>query len=58
MKVYITPTFKIDVTDWYEDERLTLEEKLEKLKDELSDYSTFMPLCDYKTLQTVEVDID
>lgn len=58
MKAFITPTFEVDVTDWYEDERLTLQEKIEKLKEDLSDYSVFMAHCDYKALKNVEVDIE
>ena len=57
MKALVTATFEIDVTDWYEDERLTKTEKTERLKEELSDFSVFMPLFEYRDLKDVEVKV-
>jgi len=57
MKAIIKPTYEIDVSEWYEDEGLTNKEKIEQLKEDLSDFSVFMLHCDYQALKDVEVDI-
>lgn len=57
MKVIVRPTFEIEVSDWYEGERLTEEEKIIKLKEELSDFSVFMLHFDYENLQDVDVEV-
>ena len=57
MKALITASFEIDVTDWYEGERLTKTEKFNKVKEELADYSVFMPLAKYEHLKDVNVEI-
>ena len=57
MKAIFKPTFEIDVTDWYAGERLTKKEKIEKLKEELSDFSVFMVHADYGNLKKIEVDV-
>ena len=57
MKAIIKPVFEIDVTDWYEDDRLTKKEKIEKLKEELEDFSVFMPQCEYSNLKGVKIEI-
>jgi hypothetical protein len=55
MKAIIKPVFEIDVSDWYEDERLTKKEKIAKLKEDLSDFSVFMIHCDYEALKDIKV---
>lgn len=55
MKAVFKPTFEIDVTDWFKDERLTKVEKIERLKEELSDYSVFMLHAQYEALKDIEV---
>lgn len=55
MKAIIIATFEVDVSDWYEDERLNKKEKIKKLKEDLSDFSVFMPQFDYESLKDVEV---
>jgi hypothetical protein len=58
MKAIIKPVFEIDVSDWYEDERLTKKEKIAKLKEDLSDFSVFMIHCDYEVLKDIKVIIN
>lgn len=55
MKAMITAKFEIDVSDWNTDENLSVKENKEKIIEDLSDYSVFMPMCDYKKLKSVEV---
>ena len=55
MKAIVTASFEIDVTDWYKGERLTKKEKFEKVKEELADFSVFMPLAEYSNFKDVEV---
>lgn len=57
MKARFTATFEIDVSDWYEDERLTKAEKTAKLKEDLADYSVFMLHAQYQALKDCEVSI-
>ena len=57
MKAKVTATFEIDVTDWYSDERLTKKEKQEKLIEDLSDFSVFMPHFEWKSFKDVDVKI-
>jgi len=57
MKAIVTAKFEFDVTDWYEDEKLTLKQKEKQLKEDLSDFSVFMPLAEYNTLKDVNVDV-
>lgn len=57
MKAIIKPVFEIDVSDWYEDERLTKKEKVEKLKEDLSDFSVFMLHAEYSNLKDVDVEV-
>ena len=35
MKALVQATFKIDVSDWFEDEGLTKRQRLEKIKEEM-----------------------
>lgn len=57
MKAIIKPVFEIDVSDWYKGERLTTKEKIQKLQEELSDFSVFMIHCHYEALQDIDIDI-
>ncbi len=55
MEVKVIATFEWDVSDWYEDERLTKKEKVAKLEEDLADFSVFMPHFEYERLKDVEV---
>lgn len=55
MKAVIKTRFEIDVSDWYGDERLTKKEKVQKLEEDLSDYSVFMLHFTYESLKDVDV---
>ena len=58
LKLTFTPTFQLDVTDWYEGERLSVEERRKKLKEEFEDISVFMQFATYTNLLDVDVQVD
>lgn len=51
------PTFTIDVTNWYDGERLSVKERISKLKEDFSDFSIFMQHADYSALEDIQVEI-
>lgn len=55
MKVKVKLVYKLDVDDWYEDEKLTKKEKLNKLREDLADISVHSKHCNYETLVGCEV---
>ncbi len=55
MKAIVTATFEIDVTDWYSDEGLSIDRKTRLLKDDLEDFSVFMPHFEYKNFKDVKI---
>ena len=50
MKIKVTGSFKVDVSDWYEDERLTKKEKLKRLEEDFNDIEVFCNHVDWRTL--------
>lgn len=57
MKAIVTTTFEIDVTDWSKDEGLTKNQRIEKIKEDLHDFSVFMPHFEYENFKDVTVKI-
>lgn len=55
MKIQVKLIYNLDVSDWYEDERLTKKEKLQKLEEDLSDISVHCNHCNYETLVGCEI---
>ena len=55
MKIQVNLIYELDVSDWYEDEKLTKKEKLEKLKEDLSDISVHCNHCNYDTLKDCKI---
>ena len=41
----------LDVSEWYEDERLTDKEKLERLNEDFNDIEIFSNNLDYKNIE-------
>jgi len=58
LRLTFTPTFELDVTDWFEGERLTVQERRKKLKEDFSDFSVFMQHAEYRNLLDVTVQVD
>jgi len=57
MTLLFKPTFKVDVTDWYADERLTPQEREKRLREDFSDFSVFMQHAEYSALEGVDIQI-
>lgn len=55
MKIQVKLIYNLDVSDWYEDERLTKKEKLQRLEEDLSDISVHCNHCTYETLVGAEI---
>lgn len=55
MKAIIKPTFEIDVTDWNKGEGLTEVQRIKQTKEDLEDFSVFMPHCDYQSLKDIKI---
>jgi virulence-associated protein VapD len=51
MKVKIKLECELDVSDFYEDERLNEKEKLEKLNEDFNDIETFLNHISYKQIE-------
>lgn len=58
MYAYVTPTFKIDVRDWFVYEGMPEDERVRRIQEDLQDYSVFMPKAEYQALQDVKVVFD
>jgi len=56
MKIKVSLFYELDVTDWYEDEKLNKNQKLKKLEEDLSDISVHYQHCNYKTLTGCKVE--
>ena len=57
MTLTFRPTFEIDVTDWYEGERLSPREREKRLKEDFDDFSVFINHVSYQNLKGVEVKV-
>ena len=57
MILTFTPTWEVDVTDWYEGERLSPKEREQKLKEDFENISVFMNHAEYQNLKGVEVKV-
>ena len=57
MKAIITTTFEVDVDGWFDEDELTKEQRIKKLKEDLSDFSVFMQHFEYENLKDVNVKI-
>lgn len=52
MNIEVTIKYIVkDVRDWYEDEKLTKKETLERLAEDFADYSVCIPQCEYERFQ-------
>lgn len=58
MKAIVKATFEIDVTDWSKDEGKTKAQRIKAIKEDLSDFSVFMPNFEYSNFKDVEVIIN
>ena len=55
MKIQVKLIYELDVTDWYAGDGLTKKQKLDNLKEELSDISVHCQHCTYETLKGCEI---
>lgn len=55
MKIKVKLIYELDVSDWYEDEKLTKKQKLARLEEDLSDISVHCNHCNYDTLTGCEI---
>ena len=51
MKVKIKLECELDVSEWYENERLTKKEKLKRLNEDFNDIEIFNNHLDYKLIE-------
>jgi len=56
MKIKVSLFYELDVTDWYEGEKLNKKQKLKKLEEDLSDISVHCRHCNYETLTGCRVE--
>lgn len=57
MKAIVKAEFLFDVTEWFKDEGLTKQQRIDKIEEELSDFSVFMPLSSYDHFEGAEVEV-
>ena len=58
MRIKIKLECELDVSDWYEDERLTKKEKLERLNEDFNDIEIFQNNLSHKQIEgNVEVEL-
>lgn len=55
MKIQVDLIYELDVSDWYEDEKLTKKQKLRRLEEDLSDISVHCNHCNYETLKDCKI---
>lgn len=55
MKLIVTTTFEIDVTDWHKDAEESKAAYYKNLVNDFYDYSVFMGHFDYQNLSNVKV---
>lgn len=57
MKVQVKLIYELDITDWYEDEKLTKKQKLAKFTEDIADISVHSNHCNHETLVSSEVSL-
>ena len=55
MKAIVQATFTIDVSAWRTDEGLSKKQRMDKIQEDLYDFSVFMPHFEYKNFSDVSV---